>query len=372
MNRPWKKTKKRVGERHFLILLSCLLSILLVTYRSAANAADSNCSDTRVDCLHDAVAREILAELSKFLSDLKPNSKQSSTSSDQLGHAAGVEFTYLSYRDTDGDVVLRSSSATTAWVGNVRLIEHGDKVTATDYQGSQWAETRSIEAIANLTESVQVNGAIGSILTDLRRQDFTGSIRADFSHFGGKLSASVSRGMLTWGATTIRNHIMTTDVEAYAYRNLIGKLAMSASLKHREFSDHNSSNSTQLAPEYGFNLLKTHVTFGYRFSYATFARQTYSGYSAPKLSVSHNAYSDFYYDSGRFYNWLELSGGYGSSRMTTTTWGDFYGGSSANIGLRLTKKLLVELNLYGNNSGLSNLTEAWSDFSTGLKVKYTF
>jgi len=257
-------------------------------------------------------------------------------------------------------------------VGNAHLIEHEDNVTAIDYQGSQWAETRSIEAITNPTESVQVNGAIGSILTDLRRQDFIGSIRGDFSLFSGKLSASVSRGMLTWGATTIRNHITRTDFAIYAYRNLIGNLAMSASLNHREFSDHNSSNSMQLAPEYGFNLLKTHITFGYRFSYVTFARQTYSGYSAPKLAVSHNSYWDVYYDSGRFYSWLEFSGGYGASRMTTTTWGDFYGGVSANIGLRLTKKLLVELNLYGNNSGLSNPTEAWCDFSTGLKVKYTF
>jgi len=114
----------------------------------------------------------------------------------------------------DHDVIqtlLRSSSSRTAWVRNVHLIELKDGVKTFDYQGSQRAESHSIEAIANLTEAIQIDGSIGSILADLGRSDFIGSIRGDFSLFSGKLSASVSRGMLTWGAETIRNRVMTTD-----------------------------------------------------------------------------------------------------------------------------------------------------------------
>jgi hypothetical protein len=366
--------KPATGSASPLTSVALFFLILFVFFaaESQANAESNYCGDTKQTGCFETAATEILAPLLNSLSYGMLGSEQVLTSSDDSQHRAGIEFNYLYYRDNSGDVVLRSSSSRTAWVRNVHLIEHKDGVKTFDYQGSQRAESHSIEAIANLTEAIEIDGAIGSILTDPGRSDFIGSIRGDFSLFSGKLSASVSRGMLTWGAETIRNRVMTTDFALYAYRKLIGNLAISANLNHREVSDDNSSNSMQLAPEYGFDVLKNHITVGYRFSYLTFARQTYSGYSAPKGSVSHNGYWDFYHDWGRLYSWLELSGGYGASRMTTTTWGDFYGGGSANIGLRLTKKMLFELNSSGNNSGLSDPTEAWCSFSSGFKVKYTF
>ena len=362
--------KTATGSGFPLTFVALAFFILLVFFAGEfqANAESNYCGDTNQTACFETAATEIFAPLLNFLSGGMLGSEKVLTSSDDSRHRAGVGFNYLYYRDNSGDVVLRSSSSRTAWVLNVPLIEQKDNVKTSDYQGSQRHDHLSIEAIANLTKAIKIDGMIGSIPTDLRRPDFTGSIRGDLSLFSGRLSASLSRGTLTWGGETIRNRVMTTDFALYAYRNLIGNLAISANLNYREVSDNNSSNSMQLAPEYGFDLLKSHITVGYRF---TFARQTHSGYSAPKESVSHNGYWDFYRDWGRLYGWLELSGGYVASRMTTTTW-DFYGGGSANIGLKLTKKMLFELNVNASNSSLLDPIRAWCSFSSGFTVKYTF
>jgi hypothetical protein len=145
-------------------------------------------------------------------------------------------------------------------------------------------------------------------------------------------------------------------------------------MHHRDFSDRNSSNSIQLAPEYDSQIFGLGLGLGYRLRYMAFERHTLNGYYNPLVSYGQQVFLDAAYDAGRFYFRFDVAGGRGTSKnsVISTAASDFSGEGTGTLGWRFSERVLAELTASGGDYGLNYPAKGWAQMSTALRVKYSF
>jgi len=288
------------------------------------------------------------------------------------GSADSIDSRYEYYRDSSGDVILRSTSETTVERDSLRYVAHSETAIARDALGTEELAVRSIELAKDLTESWSVAGVLGLAQTNLRQSSLIGSIRTEADLLSSSICATLSRAAVTSGTAPIRNHIMMTDFGLAASRTLLGNLSLNLDLHRAMYADHNGSVSIQAAPQYSFDWLGGSHAVGYRFHYLSFARPMDGGGYSPQLLLSHEGFWNISYDSPRYYGSLQLSAGRQYQRVRTAGLHHLSGSGDATVGMHLTDKLLVELNASGGNYGLELPSAGWSYLSTALRVKFLF
>ena len=277
-------------------------------------------------------------------------------------------------KDSYGLTLQKSENAATAEMVGYQLTWHDASVTAQDTSGALLLQSQTLEAAFDPFEGIHLDTSFGGIDQYLHEQTPIGGFKATANLGGNDLAISVNRQLQIDSLETIRDGLMSTEEVFSAKRKLFWGLKLKAEFHHRDFSDRNSSNTFQLAPEFDRNLFGIDFSLGPRFRYISFARHATDGYYNPLVSYGEQVFLNAYYDSGRFYFNFNVSSGRGTSKnsVTSTASSDFSGEGSGTLGWRVGQRFLAELTASGGNYGLNYPGKGYALMSTGFKISYLF
>ena len=277
-------------------------------------------------------------------------------------------------RDSDGLTLQKGDLSTTADMKRYQLAWHDASLAAQDASGAVLLQSQTLQAAFDPFEGIHFDTSFGGVARYLHQQSPIGAFKASGKIGGNELAISVGRQLQTDSLETIRDGLTSTEAAVSAKRKLFWGLKVKAEVHHREFSDRNSSNSIQLAPEYDRHIFGLDFGIGSRIRYVTFARHAQDGYYNPLVSFAEQIFLDANYDSGRFYFNFGVAGGRGTSRnsVTSAATSDFSGEGSGTLGWRIGRRFLAELMASGGDYGLNYPAKGWIQMSTGFRLKYSF
>lgn len=280
--------------------------------------------------------------------------------------------------DSEHNDTLTTSTLANTSIGDYFVGFRRDLVLAKDPTGSARAEMATVSINRNLSETFAVGGGIGIVRTD-GWSDAIGSLKVDANLLGAAISINAARDLAATSAQALRAHLMETAFSLNISDDLTSQLSSEFEFHHNIYSDRNSSDEVQWAPQYSFDLHKTKLAVGYRFDYNGFARNTDHGYWAPKRSMSNDLFAAWTFDWVTTYGRLEFSVGHDSVRETDpqanrTANGDLMGPSSsgfsesaaAAFGFRPTESMMVEF--YCNRDE----SPGWHSTASGITLKYSY
>ena len=277
-------------------------------------------------------------------------------------------------RDSYGLTLEKAENATTAEMDRYQLTWHDAAVTARDTSGALLLQSQTLQAAFDPFEGIHLDTSFGGIDRYLHEQIPVGAIKATGNIGGNDLSISVSRQLQIDSLETIRHGLTSTEEAFSVKRKLFWGLKIKAEFRHRDFSDSNSLNAFQLAPEYDRQVFGIDFGLGTRFRYISFAHHASDGYYNPLVSYGEQIFLKANYDSGRFYFNFDIAGGRGTSKnnVTSTASSDFSGEGSGTLGWRINQRFLVELTATGGDYGLNYPVKGYAQMSTGFRFTYSF
>jgi hypothetical protein len=350
-------------------LLVTVMAIVAITGTCYGEGARSCTGDG--DCPTNQSANWSRAYSAQFLSLLG----SSASASDAVAASSeSSDSTFEFSRDSSGLTLQKGDLATTAEMGRYQLTWHDAPLGAQDASGAVLLQSRTLQAAFDPFEGIHFDTSFGGIARYLHQQNPIGAFKASGKIGGNEIAISVRRQLQTDSLETIRDGLTSTETAVSAKRKLFWGLRIRAELRHRDFSDRNSSNSIQLAPEYESHIFGLDLGLGSRFRYVAFARHALDGYYNPLVSYAEQVFLDANFDSGRFYFNFDVAGGRGTSRnsVTSTASSDFSGEGSGILGWKVGRRFLAELTASGGDYGLNYPAKGWIQMSTGFRLKYSF
>ncbi len=320
----------------------------------------------------EAAARESMAllkpvypyqekELRKLQEELsKPKPAQQSQGDAKFSH----------YRDTDGNDVNRYSASYgfPAWNGNnvfsyVHTEAH-DYATRRNSSDMFSGETR-----VPMNRGLSVGAGLGVIRyeNDSSSDFLLGHVKADAELPWGSVGVALAREPLNETAELIEKRIRFTAARAYFSRSLAGRLSFYGGYRYADYSDNNDSHDLLLSLRYALVQENPRTNIGYRLRYLDFNRQSFGGYFDPNRFLSHQAFTNTSFESGRYFGFAELFVGQQSFTRYGAGHNDVIYGGAANIGYKLTKSVSVEANAEGGNYALQTVT-GFRSFLYGIRL----
>jgi hypothetical protein len=274
-----------------------------------------------------------------------------------------------SYRDSDRNDTLKSTSILSAPVGQYFVTVRKEAVQAHDPFGAERAEASVISIRKDLSETFGLSGGFGSYRTN-RYADFAGSLEAHWNIADLSLSAGITRSLLDTSAQSIRSNIRQTVIGLSGSYDMTKHLSADFEFHRTLYSDSNSSNDFTFSPVYEFAFEKSQFDLAYSFVYRSYAMAADHGYYDPRRLISNGLTTTWKFDRDSYYGNLEASEGYADIKDAS---GGFGAGKSAmctsmvtTFGLRPAKDVFVE----GYWSG--EWSAAWNASALGLRVRYSF
>jgi hypothetical protein len=354
----------RLGR--YLVAVAAIVAIAGTSYAegSPSCAGDGACPPDQSTDWRPAY----LAQFPSF-----PDSSASASEAVTAGSGSS-DSTFEFSRDSTGLTLHKGDIATTADTGRYQLTWHDAGLTASDGSGLVRLQSQTLQAAFDPMEGIHLDTSFGGIAPYLYQQSPIGAVKASGNIGATELAIAVNRQLQTDSLETIRNGLFSTETAVTAKRKLFGGFKIKAEFHHRDFSDGNSSNSIQFAPEYDHQIFGMDFGLGSRFRYMEFARHTLAGYYNPLVSYGQQVFMNANYDGGRFYFNFDVAGGRGTSRNSATSAAasDFSGEGAAAFGWKIGRRFLAELTASGGDYGLNYPAKGWAQMSTGFKLNYWF
>jgi hypothetical protein len=140
---------------------------------------------------------------------------------------------------------------------------------------------------------------------------------------------------------------------------------------YRLYSDRNRSNDLKLSSLYTITHEPVEYALGYRFRFLDFERQTKHGYFDPDYFVSHEFVSDLAFERDIYYGSIEWSVGHQAFLRNQVYNSGVAGAATLNLGVRLGKRLALELDGEGGNYALGS-ANGWEYYLTGVRMIFKF
>jgi hypothetical protein len=354
----------RLGR--FLVAVAAIVAIVSTSYAegSPSCASDGACPPDQSTDWRPAY----LAQFPSF-PDLSASASEAVTAGSE-----STDSTFEFSRDSTGLTLYKGDIATTADTGRYQLTWHDAALTAKDGSGLLRLQSQTLQAAFDPIEGIHLDTRFGGIAPYLYQQSPIGAVKASGKIGSIELAIAVNRQLQTDSLETIRKGLFSTETAVSAKRKLFGGFKIKAEIHHRDFSDGNSSNSIQLAPEYDRQIFGMALGLGSRFSYMAFERHSMNGYYNPLVSYGQQVFMDANYDSGRFYFNFDIAGGRGTSKNSATSApnSDFSGEGAGTLGWKIGRRFLAELTASGGDYGLNYPAKGWAQMSTGFKLNYWF
>jgi tetratricopeptide (TPR) repeat protein len=283
-----------------------------------------------------------------------------------------VDTRYNYYRDSDRNRLNRYSLSGSFWLDNQRYGFDYRRTDARDRSRDNRGDDFLARIYSRLTDSLAAGAGIGFTRLDgVHSSNFpAGHVRLDARLFAGKVGASVTREVLTDTAELIDNRIRMTNVGLYATQPVTERFGVHAGYNYRSFSDGNHANDLQLVSQYAV-WLAPRVLVGHRFRLLDFHKQSGSGFFDPNNYIANRAFSSLYYETRRFYTYLEAYVGYQTFRRNGIASDDFIQGGAGSVGVKPMSNVAIEVNVEGGNFAAGS-TSGFNYFVVGPRILFRF
>lgn len=281
------------------------------------------------------------------------------------------DIRYSYYKDSDDNRLNRYSLGYGFWLDNWKLDLNYRRTDAQDDTRDKKAEDLSFKVYSKVTESIGIGGGLGlsQVGAGNTTNFLTGHIKADVNTLKGIIGASLTRDVFTDTAELIENRIRITNASLYISQKLTDRLFLNGSYSYRDYSDDNNANDFQFSPSYTIYAKNPTINLGYRFRYLNFNRQSRSGYFDPNDFISHQIFGSLYFEKEKFYTYIEPFVGHQSFKRNGKKSDDIIGGGYGHLGVKLSRKITIEVNAEGGNYALGTAA-GWNYFMTGFKLLF--
>jgi hypothetical protein len=185
----------------------------------------------------------------------------------------------------------------------------------------------------------------------------TGQLNADAIVASGRLGLSMSSEALSATAQLIDKSIRVESLGVFVSQYLNEKWLLRGDYHHKVYSDRNQADDILLQSQYSLLLYKpVQLDVGCRFRFQNFRRQSGDGYFDPFGYFSYEPLLNLSFEQGPFYASVEPSAGYQSFERNHKFTANLFGQGNSTIGIKLNRRLSLELYMEGGNYALGTPT----------------
>ena len=280
------------------------------------------------------------------------------------------------YADSDENsslehgVIVRVVTGNIDWVADVR-----NKTASADAEDTAaTADTYSLSATANVTDAVRVTGKYGrSTLTAERVASFTTGLLKVAAQVGtGTVTINVAQDALSATPTLISNAIQVSKKAIELRQPLTERLKANLAYADKNYSDDNASTDLRAAAYYAVYNGAPQINLGAGYGRVHYKSPTTNGYSAPQNLLATKLMLTLYYESERFYVDVNIEYGRESYEKNRVYKDNIFHYETAALGIKITRKLSVELSAERSNSSAAEGAETFDDSVASARLSYLF
>jgi hypothetical protein len=232
------------------------------------------------------------------------------------------------------------------------------------------ADALAFQASRSVGERFRLSGDFGFQLlpaTVLLPMHF----RADGQFAETQIGVQLLQDIPTATVDLIKNKIREDGIGLSISKKLFDGIGTNLNYVYRLYSDRNRSNDLKLSSLYTITHEPVEYALGYRFRFLDFERQTKHGYFDPDYFVSHEFVSDLAFERDIYYGSIEWSVGHQAFLRNQVYNSGVAGAATLNLGVRLGKRLALELDGEGGNYALGS-ANGWEYYLTGVRMIFKF
>ena len=311
--------------------------------------------------VEDDAQQEQLDELANTL-----NSRTRPTLDLLLNHYADSDEN----RSLEHGVIVRLVTGNIDWVADVRnkiAIADAEDTTAT-------AGTYSLSATANVTDDLRVTGKYGRAKLTAEREALltTGLLKVAAQVGTGTVTVNVARDALSATPTLISNAIQVSKRAIELKQPLAERLKANLAYAYKSYSDGNTSDDLRAAAYYVVYHGAPQISLGAGYGRVNYKNPTTNGYSAPQNLLAKKLMLTTYYESERLYVDVNIEYGRESYEKNSVYKDNIFHYETATLGMKVTRKLSVELSAERSNSSAAEGAETFDDSVASARLSYLF
>jgi hypothetical protein len=183
----------------------------------------------------------------------------------------------------------------------------------------------------------------------------TGQFRLDAAVSNATIGAMADTDIINDTVNLIENRIRATNYSGYVSKPWTGRFSTYGMYTYKVYSDGNHAHDSQFSPQFKVKLVPR-LTFGYRFRFLDFVKQSGSGFFDPSNYTSHRLFSSLSFEKKKISTYFDVFGGKQRFVRYDEPSDEWIVGASGAVAFKPISQLTIEVNGESGNFRADSVT----------------